>query len=162
VISEIRDGTIKTGDYEVIIDGTDDNSAYNNSLNKRTASEVTSSGETYLVTPQGRTILKMDNIAKFFAADFNKELLFKVKESISKFERILSFAYDRIPEVKNEMAFLKAITEGIDVSSYVKNEKKRYVLIDKIPLTKEEGVNYITPGNIKLLLDFLKIKEVIR
>lgn len=151
--------------YNVIIDCGDFNLFYQNLLDKKMGREVKEKEITYLLTPNKRIIVKAPSINRFFAGEFgNSETIYEsVKDVLTEYNRVIEFAYTKIPSIKNIKNFNKGLEVGIDISDFIETKvgETKYKLVLEIPENKEINTEYITPEQISIIKDFLSIRGAI-
>lgn len=165
VVSTFQKKEKNIQDYTVVIDSTDSNYLYDKMLEQKKGKEISDGKFTYLLTPNKRIVLKAPSINKYFAGEFNDTEIIRenVKKVFEEYNVIVEFAYSKVPSIKNIKLFNRGIERGIDISDFIDNKigETKYKLVLEVPENKELNTEYITPGEISIIKDFLSIRGAI-
>lgn len=147
-----------------ILDCTADFKIYNAIIKRKEGSEFkTVDGEPYIATTRGNFVMKGMTMSQLMCAEYNRTLQDEQDAAIEKYMCKVKQLLMLIPKIANRLKFEEGFKslEGIDVSDAIGGNKK-YVLVKQLPEFKEANVEYITPDDIKLLVDLIKVGEFIR
>ncbi|MGL4452470.1 MAG: hypothetical protein ACRCTZ_14995 [Sarcina sp.] len=147
-----------------ILDCTSDFKIYNAILKRKEGREFkTAEGESYIHTARGNFVMKGVTISQLMCAEYNRNLQDDQDKAIEKYISKVRQLLMLIPKIANRLKFEEGFKslEGIDVSDAIGGNKK-YVLVKQLPEFKEANVEYITPDDIKLLVDLIKVGEFIK
>lgn len=134
---------------------------YESMLKRKEGNEYKNSkGETYLRTVKGNFIVKGVLISQLMCAKFNKGLQEEQNKSLDEYQRKIKTLLMLIPKISNKLKFEEGFKsqEGIDVSDVIGGGRV-YKLVKKLPEFPSPNVEYITPDDINILKDLLKVGE---
>lgn len=160
-LEEVTKGLKSLVDCKGILDCTMNFKIYNRILDRKEGIELkNSNGKTYIRTAKNNFLVKGIFMNQLMVAQYNEALRDEQNRNLEEYYSRIKTLLMLIPKISNRLRFEEGFKseQGIDVSEMV-GGKKTYRLVKEIPEIKDINVEYITPDDIKILLDLLKVGE---
>jgi hypothetical protein len=152
-------------EYAGLLDCSEGNLVYNGKIRNNSGKEYKKNDQTYIKTATNKFIVNGPTITQLTASMFSQkeEILQREKNTYEVYDAALEFLYSLIKPIQNILNYeLAMTTNGILINDILgKTNEKVYKLVKTLPEKRDSNTVYITPDEIKVLNEIIKLKDVI-